>query len=178
MARNKANVFHGKEYKLKNSISIAEKGAIIVDIANAVFSDNTYAPYMFDVAFKLNCVLYYTDIELPKSADGIDAEKAYELINKSDVMRVLEDIIDFEIYENARELIEYRKNLSLKNTNMDALIGALTSLISNLDEAVAKGIDGIDASELFETAKIISEKNEGELAQGILSFQEEKARKK
>lgn len=182
MAKKKANIFNGKEYEVRDSISIAEKGSIVVDIADAVFNDGVYAPYMLDVAYKLNCVMYYTNAEFPtfKNDDGedvVDTDMAYELVNKSNIMEVLDGVIDHDIYENAYELIEYKKNAYLKNTGVGAFMDALTGLVKSLDNAVVKGLDGINASELLDAAKSISEKNEGDIAQGVLSFQEAKAKK-
>lgn len=182
MAKKRANIFNGKEYEVRDFIPIAEKGSIVLDIANAVFSNGIYAPYMFDVAYKLNCIAYYTNIEFPTITNDndevvVDTGKAYELINKSNIMTVIDDVIDRDIYENSYELIEYKKNAYLKNTGVEAFIGALTDLVKSLDDAVGKGLDGIDVSEIVAMAKTISEKDEGDIAQGILSFQEKKDKK-
>lgn len=190
--KNKAYEFNGKEYKINAPLSIKEKGLLVRSIADGVFNDGVYAPYMFNIAYILNCVVYYTDIVLPQrtTEEGetyTDIDLAYELIKKSDVMATLEKYISNDIYASAREIIEYRKKAfllnkgineitesikSLKNKEIEELTSSISTLVNNLDKTVEAGIEDFDVGEVMNMARTIAEKDESELAKGILEYQE------
>lgn len=183
MTKNKIKTFNGKAYTVRKP-SLIDYASMIDNITDSVFNDGAYAPYLFEPAFKVACVAFFTDAELPmiseNGKDVIDFINSYSLIEGSGIMDELDGIIDeAEVKESARELIEYRKNVHLNKSKADNLLVSLTLLsskISNfvdtLDVAAKKGFDGIDIKELFGALKQAASKDESEIVSSVLNFQE------
>lgn len=158
------------DIKVKPYLTIQERGQIVTDIADAVFIDGVYAPYMLGFAYKYGIIAYFTNLSIPQNP-----EKLNVLINSTDIINKIEEIINDEgIYVDALDLIEYRKNMYLKNNKADELLDALTSLINNLDNIATSDIDKINPVELLNTAKKIADKDEKSLVENILEIQEAK----
>lgn len=176
MAKNK-RYFNGKEYQVIGNIGVYEKGAMARNIADAVFSDGIYAPYILNAAFDLNCVVYYTNIELPKCVgeDGeqsIDFTEAIKQIESNGIVDSIRDVVDYEILEDAIALIEFNKAKYLKKSKLDDLIDTLIGIVDKLDVAVEKSFKDIDIKEVIETAKSLATKDEGKMVDEILKLQD------
>lgn len=175
------NVFNGKEYIINPHLTIAEKGSLVNEIAESVFDDGTYAPYIFEMIYKIACVNYYTDIEFPVTTDSdgnelIDFESTRKLIDESKVMDIIEDFIEPDIYYSAQSLLEFRKAEYLKRSKSDELIDAIISIINKFDSGIFDKFKDLDVKEVMELAKKTANKSEKKIVNEVLKFQDSKAK--
>jgi len=152
-------------------LTLKDRGQFVVDVADSVFIDGTYAPYMLNFAYNFFLLQHCTNMTMPK-----DAEKVNRLIQTTTVADQVDEIVgDKYLYSDCLDMIEYRKNAYLKNNKADEFIGSLTALVDNLNKiAESDEFKGQNLNEIIETAKNISGKDDKSLVKNILDFQEVK----
>ena len=161
------------DIEVKPYITLQERGQLVSDIADAVYINGTYAPYMLGFAYKYSLIEYFTNLSIPQNP-----EKINDLVHSTDIILDIEEIIcDDGIYSDALDLIEYRKNVYLKNNKADELFETLTSLLKNLDKVAASDIGKENPTELLSIARKLADKDDGALVEKILDIRDAKAKK-
>lgn len=149
------------DIKINPFITLAQKGQMIEDIVSLVFVNGMYAPYMLRFAIALNKLKYFTDMNISENA-----EKVWAFIQASGI----EDEIDIwldsyhDIENEVMDLIEFRKQLMLKDNSMEELIDTIITIAQNF-EAKFKNIDPV---EVLNTTKKIANLDESKVVNAIL----------
>ena len=148
--------------------TLKERGQFVVDVADSVFIDGTYAPYMLNFAYNFFLLQHCTNMTMPK-----DAEKVNRLIQTTTVADQVDDIVgDKYLYSDCLDMIEYRKNAYLKNNKADEFIGSLTALVDNLNKiAESDEFKGQNLNEIVGAIKQFAGKDEKSLVNNILDFE-------
>ena len=149
-------------------LTLKERGQFVVDVADSVFIDGTYAPYMLNFAYNFFLLQHCTNMTMPK-----DAEKVNRLIQTTTVADQVEEIVgDKYLYSDCLDMIEYRKNAYLKNNKTDEFIGSLTSLVDNLNKiAESDEFKSQNLNEIVGAIKQFAGKDEKSLVNNILDFE-------
>lgn len=152
-------------------LTLKDRGQFVVDVADSVFIDGAYAPYMLNFAYNFFLLQHCTNMTMPK-----DAEKVNQLIQTTNIADQVDEIVgDKYLYSDCLDMIEYRKNVYLKNNKADEFVGSLTSLVDNLNKiAESDEFKGQNLNDILTTAKKIADKDEKSLVKNILDFQEAK----
>lgn len=149
-------------------LTLKDRGQFVVDVADSVFIDGTYAPYMLNFAYNFFLLQHCTNMTMPK-----DAEKVNRLIQTTTVADQVDDIVgDKYLYSDCLDMIEYRKNAYLKNNKTDEFIGSLTSLVDNLNKiAESDEFKSQNLNEIVGAIKQFAGKDEKSLVNNILDFE-------
>lgn len=149
-------------------LTLKERGQFVVDVADSVFIDGTYAPYMLNFAYNFFLLQHCTNMTMPK-----DAEKVNRLIQTTTVADQVEEIVgDKYLYSDCLDMIEYRKNAYLKNNKADEFIGSLTSLVDNLNKiAESDEFKSQNLNDILGAVKQFAGKNEKDTVAAILDFE-------
>lgn len=149
-------------------LTLKERGQFVIDVADSVFINGTYAPYMLNFAYNFFLLQYCTNMTMPK-----DAEKVNRLIQTTTVADQVEEIVgDKYLYSDCLDMIEYRKNAYLKNNKADEFIGSLTALVDNLNKiAESDEFKGQNLNEIVGAIKQFAGKNEKDTVAAILDFE-------
>jgi len=152
-------------------LTLKDRGQFVVDVADSVFIDGTYAPYMLNFAYNFFLLQNCTNMTMPK-----DAEKVNRLIQTTTVADQVDDIVgDKYLYSDCLDMIEYRKNAYLENNKADEFIGSLTSLVDNLNKiAESDEFKGQNLNEIVGAITKFAGKSEREQTAAILDFEEAK----
>lgn len=156
-------------------LTLKERGQFVVDVADSVFIDGTYAPYMLNFAYNFFLLQHCTNMTMPK-----DAEKVNRLIQTTTIADQVEEIVgDKYLYSDCLDMIEYRKNAYLKNNKTDEFIGSLTSLVDNLNKiAESDEFKSQNLNDILGAVKQFAGKDDKSLVNNILDYREAKNAKK
>lgn len=152
-------------------LTLKERGQFVVDVADSVFIDGTYAPYMLNFAYNFFLLQHCTNMTMPK-----DAEKVNRLIQTTTIADQVEEIVgDKYLYSDCLDMIEYRKNAYLKNNKTDEFIGSLTSLVDNLNKiAESDEFKSQNLNDILGAVKQFAGKDDKSLVNNILDYREAK----
>lgn len=149
-------------------LTLKERGQFVIDVADSVFINGTYAPYMLNFAYNFFLLQHCTNMTMPK-----DAEKVNRFVNTTDIADRVEEIVgDKYLYSDCLDMIEYRKNAYLKNNKADEFIGSLTALVDNLNKiADSDEFKGQNLNDILGAVKQFASKDEKSLVNNILDFE-------
>jgi len=165
---------------VKQSISLAEMQAFVDNVAENVFMEDedtgevTYAPALYETAFALNFVVYFTNLKVEMGAERvIDLLYATNILPK--MMRSVneEQLRDMQIAINSA--IEFRKQtiLSGERIKLNYLIEQMDKLMPMLEQNAGL-LAGMSQEDLTKAVQTMGNMDEGKLAKAVLAEQEGK----
>lgn len=126
---------HGNiEIKVSPILPFAKRAEMVRAIAGIVFINkgehiNDYMPEYTKLAKKITIISYYTDFKLPK-----DVNDAWLVLNNTtlfdDVAKIIGKDVE-EIFEEADELIETRKNYLINKTDLNSFLAKISEKIDS-----------------------------------------------
>lgn len=145
--------YKGLDISVKKFLPIADVCHITENIVSACFGDDgTYMPELFAISFFNNVLVYYTNVEMPESADEI-----YALTSNSEFMETIIGAIDeYQIasIENfARDKISYA--ITTKSYLVENKLNEVVNGFSEIVEEIKKFVSNItpeDVLKIFENA--------------------------
>ena len=127
------------EVVIKPYISYQERTQMVNDIANNCYDDNSdYHPEFFDIAYKIALIEYYTNI----STDIKDSVNQIHILCEN--TNLIEEIERFtegsvqQIWLDAKDIIEWRNEQSLKSNAWDDVAYGLSGLLDKFADKLDK----------------------------------------
>jgi hypothetical protein len=126
-----------EQIQIKKYISVGEKSLFIKNIIEQSLSENENGMSVCDyiqknIAWDMNILLFYTDIEL----DGEDVVSDYDFLVESGVMKVIKDIIpESEKYLLSDILYEeINQKINISNSIESIVLKGVTKLVEVIDK--------------------------------------------
>lgn len=156
------------------NLTLKERGKLVNDVVANVFENGEYAPYALNFTYRYFLLDYCTNLTMPK-----DVEKVNRLMQSTDIADKVEEIVnDKYLYSDILDLIEYRKNVYLKNNKADEFLGAFTVFLDNMNKiSESDEFKDMNLKDLVGAFDKFKEANPGEVTKAILDFNEEKAKR-
>lgn len=156
------------ELIVKKYLSLSEKASFVSGVVETATSVGKHYPALLDFAFKLNVIIYFTNITMPTNM-----EKCNSLIYGTDIYEVIVNAGNLNGYLEILKTAcrEYLDNS--KETSTDKLLNAIKEIAENTEEQM----DGIDIKDVLKTFKDVNQKDEKAIVKSILEIQQEKADK-
>lgn len=176
-----------KEYTfhIKQHISPAIRSAILSNVNQLYFGDDGYDPAFGDLALRMVIAQQYTGETFN------DDVEVYEIVHKETAIWNHLPMEAKELYGSAHDKLEYEKKRRAKEVDalkdayeriadVGASISRVASSFSDFLDAAQKSVGGSDVSmnELVELFKNVNKKDEQKIAQAVLDYRAEKAKKK
>lgn len=160
------------EVVIKPYISYQERTQMVNDIASECYDENgIYHPEFFDIAYKIALIEHYTNI----NTDIKDAVNQMHILCES--TNLIEEIVNYvndcgQIWNDAHDIIDWRKEQSLKSNAWDdvacMISGLLDKLADKLDKMPETSKENADKFAAL-TAKL-GNITEDKIIDGILKF--------
>lgn len=172
-------------FHIKQHISLAIRSAILSNVNQLYFDDDGYDPTFGDLALRMVIAQQYTGETFN------DDVEVYEIVHKETAIWNHLPMEAKELYGSAHDKLEYEKKRRAKEA--DALkdaydrIAELGESLSGIAKAMTEflnkaqeSFDGenIPMSELIDLFKTVNKKDEQKIAQAVLDYRAEKAKKK
>jgi len=156
------------------NLTLKERGKLVTDVVANVFENGEYAPYALNFTYRYFLLDYCTNLTMPK-----DVEKVNRLMQSTDIADKVEEIVnDKYLYSDILDLIEYRKNVYLKNNKADEFLGSMTTFINNLNKiSESDEFKDMNLKDLVGVFDKFKEADASEVTTAILDFNEEKAKR-
>ena len=156
------------------NLTLKESGKLVTDVVANVFENGEYAPYALNFTYRYFLLDYCTNLTMPK-----DVEKVNRLMQSTDIADKVEEIVnDKYLYSDILDLIEYRKNVYLKNNKADEFLGSMTTFINNLNKiSESDEFKDMNLKDLVGVFDKFKEADASEVTTAILDFNEEKAKR-
>ena len=136
---------HNIEIIVKKTLSLEERGDMINGITNMLFVNDgengeQYCPYLKKLAFEYHIISFFTNIVFPANANEI-----WDFLNTTDIVRkvtlaIPEGVLE-EIFAEANEMIEYRKNKLVRQGKLENMLSGVTNLVNTINSKL-EGADG------------------------------------
>ena len=161
------------EVIIKPYISYQERTQMVNDIANNCYDENgDYHPEFFDIAYKIALIEYYTNI----NTDVQDSVNQMHILCES--TNVIEEIERFtegsvqQIWLDAKDIIEWRNEQSLKSNAWDDVAYGLSGLLDKFADRLDKmpEMSKEEADKLIGLAGKLGNITEDKVIDGILKF--------
>ena len=161
------------EVVIKPYISYQERTQMVNDIANNCYDENgDYHPEFFDIAYKIALIEYYTNI----NTDVQDSVNQMHILCES--TNVIEEIERFtegsvqQIWLDAKDIIEWRNEQSLKSNAWDDVAYGLSGLLDKFADKLDKmpEMSKEETDKLTGLAGKLGNITEDKIIDGILKF--------
>ena len=161
------------EVVIKPYISYQERTQMVNDIANNCYDENgDYHPEFFDIAYKIALIEYYTNI----STDIKDSVNQMHILCES--TNLIEEIEKYtegsveQIWLDAKDIIEWRNEQSLKSNAWDDVAYGLSGLLDKFADRLDKmpEMSKEEADKLTGLAGKLGNITEDKIIDGILKF--------
>lgn len=161
------------EVIIKPYISYQERTQMVNDIANNCYDDNgDYHPEFFDIAYKIALIEYYTNI----STDIKDSVNQIHILCEN--TNLIEEIERFtegsvqQIWLDAKDIIEWRNEQSLKSNAWDDVAYGLSGLLDKFADKLDKmpEMSKEETDKLTGLAGKLGNITEDKIIDGILKF--------
>lgn len=136
---------HNIEIIVKKTLSLEERGDMINGITNMLFVNDgengeQYCPYLKKLAFEYHIISFFTNIVFPANANEI-----WDFLNTTDIVRkvtlAIPDGVLEEIFAEANEMIEYRKNKLVRQGKLENMLSGVTNFVNTINSKL-EGADG------------------------------------
>lgn len=161
------------EVVIKPYISYQERSQMTNDIANHCYDENgNYHPEFFDMAYKLTLIEYYTNI----NTDIKDSVNQMHILSKTtNIIDKIEETIGNEasdIYCDAKAIITWRNEQSLKSNAWDDVAYMISGLLDKLADRLDKMPETSkeDADKFAALTAKLGNMSEDKIIDGILKF--------
>ncbi len=161
------------EVVIKPYISYQERSQMANDIANHCYDENgNYHPEFFDMAYKLTLIEYYTNI----NTDIKDSVNQMHILSKTtNIIDEIEETIGNEasdIYCDAKAIITWRNEQSLKSNAWDDVAYMISGLLDKLADKLDKMPETSkeDADKFAALTAKLGNMTEDKIIDGILKF--------
>lgn len=141
------------EIAVNPNITFSERSQLVMDISDMCFNVNGYHPEGFDFAYASQMILTFTNIN-----PEISIDKLWDLYRNTDIIFQIETLIeDHSIKIEAKEMIEFNKNIILKQSKVEDLAGSLLGLANSFEGLVDKiNAIPVDTFKDFDIEKVTS----------------------
>ena len=161
------------EVIIKPYISYQERTQMVNDIANNCYDENgNYHPEFFDIAYKIALIEYYTNI----NTDIKDSVNQIHILCEN--TNLIEEIERFtegsvqQIWLDAKDIIEWRNEQSLKSNAWDDVAYGLSGLLDKFADKLDKmpEMSKEEADKFTGLAGKLGNITEDKIIDGILKF--------
>lgn len=161
------------EVVIKPYISYQERTQMVNDIANNCYDENgIYHPEFFDIAYKIALIEHYTNI----NTDIKDSVNQMHILSKTtNIIDEIEETIGNEandIYCDAKAIITWRNEQSLKSNAWDDVAYMISGLLDKLADRLDKMSETSkeDADKFAALTAKLGNMTEDKIIDGILKF--------
>lgn len=161
------------EVVIKPYISYQERTQMVNDIASNCYDENgIYHPEFFDIAYKIALIEYYTNI----STDIKDSvNQMHILCETTNLVEEIESLLGDsvrQIWYDAKDIINWRNEQSLKSNAWDEVAYYLSGLLDKLADRLDKMPEPNqeEATKLVGLAGKLGNISEDKIIDGILKF--------
>lgn len=161
------------EVVIKPYISYQERTQMVNDIASECYDEiGNYHPEFFDIAYKIALIEHYTNI----NTDIKDSVNQMHILSKTtDIIDKIEETIGNEasdIYCDAKAIITWRNEQSLKSNAWDDVAYMISGLLDKLADKLDKmpEISKEDADKFAALTAKLGNMTEDKIIDGILKF--------
>ena len=122
---------------IKQSLSLQDRANMVESISDMLFTTKNeeivYAPYFRSFAIGYNVIAYFTNLQLPSSA-----EKIWEFLDRTDFVRFVLSHVDdgylASIIKEADALADFKKQKLLKKSKFDEILDSIGGVIHTIKE--------------------------------------------
>lgn len=155
--------------EISPNIPYEKRAQLVVDIADTVFVEGEYAPSAFRFACGYCKLKYFTNMTIPK-----DYEKVWSLLCSTNIEEAINDVIDTSIEDEAKDLIEFRKAVYLRETKFETFMGSLTNLATKAEQLLTNaennGFANLDIKKLVDSISNFSNKDENKIVDFLVKY--------
>jgi len=164
----------GKEVLVKQGLGLSETIGFVDSVASTVIDDETggYRPELFDFAFDVMVLMYFTNIALPD-----DSGERFRLINHTDLCFEVKKNIDTETLDSlyaAAELKVAHLVRCAENTLASKMADLLDSF-AQLQEMTSDAFSNVGGADLKALVDTFAGMDEAKIAKAVLAIQEQAA---
>lgn len=166
-----------REVKVKCSLSLGDVVAIVNEVYDAAFTEDTeeYVPEIASLILKACVINYYADIDVPD-----DAEEGYAFVINTDIKTILTYVnanqwADIESAITNKINHKLRMQESAAAMQLNQLVNQLVNKIDDFTSANQQLFDGVDSEQmarLVESLSHIDNIDEKKIAEAVLDAQE------
>ena len=161
------------EVVIKPYISYQERTQMVNDIASECYDEiGNYHPEFFDIAYKIALIEYYTNI----NTDIKDSVNQMHILSKTtNIIDKIEETVGNEasdIYCDAKAIINWRNEQSLKSNAWDDVAYMISGLLDKLADRLDKMPETSkeDADKFAALTAKLGNMSEDKIIDGILKF--------
>ena len=160
------------EVEIKPCISYQERTQMVNDIANNCYDEvGNYHPEFFDIAYKIALIEYYTNINTDIK-DSVN--QMHILCENTNLIAEIESYVNEcgQIWADAREVINWRNEQSLKSNAWDDVAYMISGLLDKLADRLDKMPETSkeDADKFAALTAKLGNMTEDKIIDGILKF--------
>lgn len=148
-----------------DTITFKEYAQMISDMTSLVFTDGSYYAFSHSLAFDLVLIKYFTNIAID------DVNQNFELICKTDVVKILKEVINSKLLEYIKadfeNSIKHQQQLIYHSSEWDEIASSLKILLDSL-LSLSKDINKDVIEKLLNAVKTV-DNNKQEVAEAILN---------
>lgn len=181
IAEHEATVhFNGNEETMQivvtSNLTMMDRMAFAKDIVESCFDEisGDYIPYAFDVAFAVNLIQYFTNVDV-----GDNAELAFALTEQSDIISIIKDVVNEKTMDQMEtevyELLQWQKSRRKMSTKADELYDAIISLVNKFSDMADSAKDNLDEGNIINLAEAVKQIGDQEdLVKAIIKANKDK----
>jgi hypothetical protein len=162
-------VYHDLEIKVKTYLNIGESISFVNSVLASATANDVYYPSLFDLAFKINVITYFTNITVPTNP-----EKCNDLVNGTKLYNAIIEIGDLKTYIDKLEK-SCREQLEINKENKP---NDIINLIKNVVEKNEERMEGIDIKETVDILKPVANADTKQIAEAIIELHNKNTDKK
>ena len=161
------------EVVIKPYISYQERTQMVNDIANNCYDEiGNYHPEFFDIAYKIALIEHYTNINTDIK-DSVN--QMHILCENTNLIQDIEKTVGYsvvQIYDDARDVISWRNEKSLKSNAWDDVAYMISGLLDKLADSLDKMPETSkeDADKFAALTAKLGNMSEDKIIDGILKF--------
>ena len=166
--------YYGAQITIKRRLDLRSMLEFASNVTESCFHENYgFMPEMMDFAIRSNLVSCYTNVRLPQNL-----EKQYDMLYRLDLVDLIYGTIDRqqfdELVASIRKKIDEKNNSNAQTIRqeMQRFMDLMNETFSGAEELFA-GENAQDLQKAFQSILEHKEVNEGEIAQAVLSQQED-----
>ena len=148
-----------------DAITFKEYAQMISDMTSLVFTDGSYYAFSYSLAFDLVLIKYFTNIAID------DVNQNFELICKTDVVKILKEVINSKLLEYIKadfeNSIKHQQQLIYHSSEWDEIASSLKILLDSLLSS-SKDVNKDTIEKLLNAVKTVDD-NKQEVAEAILN---------
>ena len=160
----------GKEVVVKAGLGLAETIGFVDNVASTVMDDETggYRPELFDFAFDVMVLMYFTNIALPD-----DSGEQFRLINHTDLCFEVKKNIDTETLDSlyAAAKLKVAHLVRCAENTLVSKMADLLDAFAQLQEMTSDVFSNVGGADLKAMIDTFAGMDEAKIAKAVLAIQ-------